>query len=589
MSKHCAKLPHSNTDNAESVDSDHSHVFNDRAHNRSVATTSSEAQIVDLDAQKPSDENLTGESKKENDSTLSTCRLRHGLNDDCLCEVFKFLDLFDLIQLCELDIYYQNLIAKWVIGTKLIDFTTLMPCWTTSKIFKIFGKFIRKIKIAEENTFGRFLSFQQFLSFVNQYCVVGGLTAVELSFMGPKAPQAIIDQSMPYFVNLQKLVLNGNGVHAYKNFLGGIAATATNLTHLTLNKIDVSGERFTMDQLRPHFANLRRLVLMNKSGSYGEFLIAIAANATNLTHLTLDGVDVSGVWLTNGGMQNLKEFRLHSSFDIHTCIDIKSLAFFLSTKSELEVFSYIGAHDIAEIMGQLNLTKLKAFADFHVINRAATNIDTQGVHRYAFVRQLCGVTKLGLTSYTQCGSDIYHPLIELAKQNRVETLSIYMDRRNAIVLSTNNEKRFSHRDFGHFTRLRSIELQLTHDKYENELNAEFICDFVSQLTNVQVFILISNRITKDVNKIVDMAPHLKELNISQTLFIRLPVDMRKIVRSIRKRRETLIAEGTAEPEPFHLVVNMRQWRELQVYADVNRILKTTIHDANVRELTVNGF
>lgn len=36
---------------------------------------------------------------------VPTCRLRHGLNDDCLCEIFKYLDVYSLIQLCRLDVY----------------------------------------------------------------------------------------------------------------------------------------------------------------------------------------------------------------------------------------------------------------------------------------------------------------------------------------------------------------------------------------------------------------------------------------------------------------------------------------------------
>ncbi|XP_055306023.1 uncharacterized protein LOC129570445 [Sitodiplosis mosellana] len=539
MSGHRAKRRRLNTDEGESVESDDSHVSNERLHDSGEASTSNEPQIIiDPDEQNPSDEQWSGESKDDSDSVLATCRLRHGLNDDCLCEVFKFLAVYDLIQLCELDIYFQNLITKWVIGKKLINFTKMDPCWTTNKIFQIFGKSMRKIKIAEENTLG---CFEKFLSFVKQYCAIGGLTDVELRFSEPTAPQAIIDQSMPHFANLRQLVLNDNYTRVW----------------------------------------------------YKEFLAGIAVTATNLTHLTLEGVNVSGEWLTNVGMQNLKELRLHASKRRSMNIQTNELAVFLRSKPKLEIFSHIGTSDITDVIDSLteSCPKLKSFADFHLNNphdiRTVTNINAQMMHRYTFVRQFTGVTTLGLTSYTQCGSDVYYPLIKLAVQNRVEALKIYMDRNNTVVLPENNQMRYSHRDFGHYTRLRSIELQIRSDASDQcELNAEFICDFVSKLENIEKFTVMCEPALKDVNKIVDKAPHLKELGISHTKMKYLPVEMLKIVRSIRKRRKALIADGINDPEPFHLVVNIKQLREVQVYDDVKTILKATV-DSNDESQSFN--
>lgn len=525
MSGHRGKRRRQNIENDESVGSDDAEVPVKRSHDESDASTSKEVEINESKSnEKATDELVSGEPEDDNNSLLATCRLRTGLNEDCLCEVFRFLGVYDLIQLCELDIYFQNLIIRDVIGIKLINFTKMDPCWTTNKIFQVFGKAMRKIKIAEENTLG---CFERFLTFVTQHCAIGGLTEVELRFSEPIASPAIMAKSMPYFSNLRKLVLNDN----YQ---------------------------------RVH---------------YMEFLAGIAETATNLTHLTLEGVNVSGEWLKNGGMENLKELRLHTSKRRSLNIQNDELAVFLRTKAKLEIFSHISSCDITDVIDSLveNCPKLKSFADFHLKEVPVTTTGANMTLRYGFVRRFFGVTTLGITSYTRCGSDLYYPLVKLAARNRVETLKIYVDRNNCAILDDAHQMSHSRNDFAHFTRLRSIELQIRSDATDQcELNAEFICDFVSKQPNVQAFTVISEPALKDIHKILDKAPHLTELGISHTKMKYLPVEMRKIVRSIRKRHKALIAEGIAEPEPFHLVVNLKQWREVQVYDDVNIILETTV-------------
>lgn len=107
------------------------------------------------DVNQSADDQKSKDEKGAGDSSLAgTCRLRHSLNNDCLCEVFGYLAVYDLIHLCELDVYYPNLITDRVIRKKLINFTQMKPCRTTKKIFEVFGRKMRKTKIAEENTLG---------------------------------------------------------------------------------------------------------------------------------------------------------------------------------------------------------------------------------------------------------------------------------------------------------------------------------------------------------------------------------------------------------------------------------------------------
>lgn len=496
------------------------------------ASTSHESQNS---VSQSSDEQKSTDEKEDSDSSLATCRLRHGLNEDCLCEIFSYLGVYDLIQLCELDIYYQNLITNWIIGKKLINFTKMDPCWTTNKIFQVFGKTMRKIKIAEENTLG---SFERFLNFVIQCCSVGTLTEIELRFSSPNAQLAIIEEAMPFFSNLRKLVLNDNYTRV----------------------------------------------------SYKQYLAGISSVAANLTHLTLEGVNVSGEWLLAGGMENLRELRLHTSKRRSMSIQTIELSEFLRTKSKLELFSYIGNDDIRLVVETLieHCPKLNTFADFHLSNPhrpEATTITEPMKHRYDFVRHFNGLKVIGLTSYTQCGSDLIYPLVRMAGKRmagRIEELKFYIDRDSAIVLP--EPMKYAHKTFDNFSSLKAVELQVRSDTAEQcDLNAEFICEFISKLSNVHKFNVMSEHAIRNINKIIDTAPNLGELGVAQIKMKYLPVEMRKIVKSIRKRREQLIAGGELSPKPFHVVVNEQQWRELQVYVDVETILTTRVENNNGRQ------
>lgn len=148
---------------------------------------------------------------------------------------------------------------------------------------------------------------------------------------------------------------------------------------------------------------------------------------------------------------------------------------------------------------------------------------------------------------------------------------------------------YSKKDFDHFKSLKSIELQIKSERSECDLNSEFILEFVSKLTSVTKFTVMSEPSIWNINKVLDMAPNINALGISHMKMKYLPVEMRKIVKSIRKRREAQIAMGEENPPPFHLILNEHQWREVQVYNDVDIILIFTIEKHNHgQSFKING-
>lgn len=452
--------------------------------------------------------------EKEDDS-LEECRLRHGLNDDCLCLIFDYLSIYDLIQVCELDSYFEQLIAKWVIHKKLINFTKMDPCWSTNKIFQVFGKTMRKIKIAEENTLN---SFDRFLNFVIKYCAPNTLSEIELRFGDPTASASTFRNSMVYFTNLKKLVLHDSYSHV----------------------------------------------------SYKEFMIYIGRTATNLKVLTFDGVSVFGAWLRDRTLLNLEELRLYTTKRFSVNNNMDDIREFFETKQKLKIFSFIGTDDISAVAKTLIdfCPNLKTYNDIFLRNpygRDTTQITDSMKNRYAFVREFLTVRHLTLTSFTQCGSDIYYPLIKLAAKNRLESLNVYIDRDTACVINEAERVRLMRESFGHFSSLTSVGLQIRSEASDQcDLESEFICHIMSELINLRKISVMSEHSIRDIYKVLEKAPQTRVFNVAQVKMKYLPLEMRKIVRIIRTIRQQNLNLHEEQPPKIHLIVNERQYREVQV-------------------------
>lgn len=491
------------------------------------------------DAQDVSNERGTNDKENNENGALAKCRLRHGLNDHCLCNIFDLLDVNDLIQLCELDTHYQNLITNWVSGKKLINFCDInfnrtQISWTPDKMFEVFGKTMRKIKYDDLSSLG---TFQQFLQFVIQHCELGVLTEIELTSSRWPATSATMEKAMPFFANLRKLTLTGECSrenNALNHFLSRISLVATNLTHLTLNTVQVS------DNVR----------------------LAVGASV----------------------MRNLKELRLNFRGEHN---HMTELCEFLRTKSKLELFSYTGCNDIDPVARTLieYCPRLNAFWDCQLRNPYRDNGNTISEpmkQRYNYLCRFKNLKNIYLTSYTQCGSDLYCPLMQMASNiemaAKIEKFTFYIDCADAIVLPA--PVHCEGKAFDRFTSLTVVEVQVCYKYNDNgmlDLSDGFIGELLSTLPTIQKLILRSIYVKpRDLCKIIDAIPNINELDISENTILHLPAEIRNIVKSIRKRRVCQMAESHQPQKPFHMVVNKMQWRELQVYKDIDKILTTRV-------------
>lgn len=298
-----------------------------------------------------------------------------------------------------------------------------------------------------------------------------------------------------------------------------------------------------------------------------------------MTHLRLYHVKAfDNCYLAStDGMMNLRELRLNMG-EINT----DELANFVSTKYQLELFSYFGYANIRPVFDTLAqyCPRLKTFVDFNFIGYPYT---LELEQHYNSVERFTNITTIGLTTFTQCGSDLFYPLRAMAAQNKVQEIKICIDHRRAITLDDDERMHYDEQIFGNFTSLQSVVIYNCSESHkEVDLNFEFIREFMAKRMNVEKLRLISaSGALRNIDKIIDEAPHIKHFNIVDVNMEKLPIKMRRIVKSIHKRYTPEINGYPPNPERFHISVNFQQWRELnnqKIIHELNNIFTTTIMD-----------
>lgn len=469
-----------------------------------------------MDSNSPQSNETTTEEASSN-AEWATCRLRNVLNEDCILKVLEFLNVYDLIQMCNVDVYFKNLITKWIIGKKLLNLRG-MDQTSKDEIFRTFGKSMRKFIIYE-------IDFSHFLETVIRYCKPARLTEVELNLK-----QSVIEDdlrnirlSTPYFSNLHKLKLNA------LNF-----------------------ERF---------------------GSYGEFLKRVALAASKLYFLQLSHVDIEGAWLKTQQMRNLSELRIHKPRNV----SIPDFTIFLHSLSKLETLMFTGKQDITAIGSTLVqcCPDLKTFEDVHISN-PYRHFTLGGMNRYNFLSSFANLHSVTLTSYTFCGCDLYYPLVKLSTKKIVK-LRVVSDLEHAVSFSGTDKERIMQSSFDHFLSLQILEVDVRNFRLSGDLRCDFIMYLATQLKNLEKFTLESDRLT-NANKIIEQLPQIRIFSMSKIIFKHLPVEMRKIVRTLRTIRQASVTDD--DNNLLKLIVNIEQWRELQVYKDIDKLTETVL-DPNV--------
>lgn len=443
-----------------------------------------------------------------NDSVSNEmCRLRYGLNVNCLLHVFEYLREFDLINLCKMDVYYKELISEWIIKKKLVNLRRLEE---QTEILNVFGKSMRKFTIYTG-------SFKAMILLIRKYCEPGVLTEIHMEIND---------------------CIKHDKTDAYE---------MVHLTHLILLAM-------------PFFTNLRKLKFetyqsADRNDVFNNFLTQISTTATNLQSLELVTLEPRCNWLQN--MRNLVELRFlwrnGSSFDNLLC--------FLKTCPKLKVFEF--RHQLPNLTSICNALTESCSEHLRVFSDIDESMSTLGhnqplIERYAFLSKFSHLSHVTLMTYTFCGSDLYYALMSLAKKDIVKLKIVTAFSRN-VILSDEVNKDIMRRRLPQFARLNSVEIEISEPNVpvfdskwtQCDLRCQFMFHFLRQVNSLQHFTFTGTSLT-NMDKVLEHVPHIRSLDISKVSSLQTLTVVSNIVEIQRKRRQ--LADGENEHGTFHLIL-----------------------------------
>lgn len=128
--------------------------------------------------------------KMANESTVLMLNPRPNshlsmLNEKCFVEICKYLKMFDLLQLAEVDINYQRIIGKHIISKQTLNITEIRPNYDVRDVFKCFGEFARAMNILESDIQyknDRYTFAEEIFRLIKKRCIGHRLKTINIGF-----------------------------------------------------------------------------------------------------------------------------------------------------------------------------------------------------------------------------------------------------------------------------------------------------------------------------------------------------------------------------------------------------------------------
>lgn len=202
--------------------------------------------------------------------------------------------------------------------------------------------------------------------------------------------------------------------------------------------------------------------------------MALATTSQHLTHLTLNGVDMSGQWLLTNGMQSLTEFRVVGCNQrTWSLTDNDQLKSFLLSKPQLSVFCYFGNLKMGEVIEALpahvqTFIGFQGDLDYDIIDAMEASYD-----RLILMQMwddVYDMRTIELTAYNRDESDLFYPLLALTEPQKVKTLKMHVNTMHAIAVA--NQTHYRSAALALLTELKVIELRF--GDRDSKIGIEFI-------------------------------------------------------------------------------------------------------------------
>lgn len=433
------------------------------------------------------------------------CRLRHGLNPDCLEEIFKYLDQSDMLALSKMNSHYKEIIVDRIIP--LIQLNLTESCAQNKQLMAEFGASVKSIKFKGDRK-----AFELLMTLINDYCNVNQLKKLDIITCKDKRIDSsncchpdLVNRTQKYFRKLHFVAINENSSNW--EFLQELFALSNGIRVLQLENVNLKGR----------FQNWTHL--------------------DELTDLTLIGIE-----------------RFHQ-------IKMEKFIEFLSRGTRLQrFFSDDWCFKMNEAIAEHCSKTIHTFGDLR-----KWPLDEYSLTRYDYLDKFENLKEIILTSEYICMSDLYRPLMILAMKDSIDSLEIRQVDTKEFQLETqpNLPK------FNKLKTLKLSIRQREHEaeNLNEQMHLKFILNNANKLlTNVQTLHL-SGAFTRNMSTIIRLTPKLKRLSIHELEARRLLLQARRIVACIGQiiGERTTESEGSKTNELVYVTVCSEQWRDYAVF------------------------
>lgn len=445
----------------------------------------------------------------------ANCRLRNGLNSDCLLEIFEYLKQDDLVTLSGMNDHYKQLIINFIISKKTIEISGNCKR-SNAQLLKNFGRKLKHIKFVGDR-----VRFEHFSQQIVKHCTENQIKTIDINFICSNS--------------------NKSKCHCPKT----MAFVMDNDT--------------STEAAKKYFRNVEEVSIRHANARVGEILETLFGESENLRVLKLIESKLDDRLMSWKSTQQLTELHLIES----SVGNEERFIEFIRSQSKLERFishgGYYSIRRVGEALAVNCSSKLQVFCDFGSVNRNRN----RSVTDYDFISKFVNLKELKLTSITKTGIDLHRPLMRLAKKHSIEKLGIYQ---NAKHLKNGADIIES---IAEFKNLKCLEISMEEFTFfDDSKQLEFLFGNSGIIfKNVETLILSGSNGFKSAIDIIGKVPHLKRLQIDNLERKYWLIDSRRIISNIAN----IVEQRNIKNDEVTMVVNPQQWCDFAIF-DINFII-----------------
>lgn len=364
------------------------------------------------------------------------------INDDCLREIFKYLDVVSLVNICECCKRFRSIVLDQVIPFYTVNTTEAhQKNLSVQKLFEILGQSIAKLQVSTTDivlSYRNRSRFGELIQLITQHSKPGLLKKFALTFSTGSSQSGEFFPSIarPYFENIHTLEF-------------------------------ILPYRFEWEQLLDHFID--------------------CFPKENLRALKIKNIPWIGYWLNATTMPKLRELQLvMNGHHLRLDKDLQNLISYIRTKPSLNVFNYIGTNSdlIFNAVSQHipNIERLGNVIGLFITKNNGDNDNQNNGRNYIhgkwnYLNEFENLKVLSLTSYAPDFTNAGAIFRILANHNTIEKLELVFE----IGKEWHNFP-INHKDLQRLKSLTSLSLVFR----SKPCSEQFSCDlftFLPELTS----------------------------------------------------------------------------------------------------------